>query len=301
MYPIRRESLSTFVKVRHHSYHVRQWGKRQDGVPPLFLMHGWMDVGASFQFVVDAMQADRWVLAPDWRGYGLTTGPETDNFWFPDYIADLDALIDHYSADQPIDLVGHSMGGNVVMLYAGVRPERIRRLVNLEGFGMAQTRPENAPKRLRQWLGELKDQHSGKLDLAAYEDLEGVARRLMKNNKRLSEDKARWLAQHWGAPQADGRWHIRGHSAHKVVNAYLSRVEEQLAYYRDITAPTLVVEAEECSLDQWWQGKFTLDEFHERLKSVPNCRRELVRDAGHMMHHDQPEVVARLIEAHLAA
>ena len=301
MYPIQRESLSTFVSVRHHSYHVRQWGQRQDGVPPLFMVHGWMDVSASYQFVVDAMAQDRWILAPDWRGYGLTTGPETDNYWFPDYLADLDALIDHYSADQPIDLVGHSMGGNVVMQYAGVRPERIRRLVNLEGFGMAKTRPENAPKRLRQWLGELKAQHSGELDLAAYENADGVAKRLMKNNKRLSLDKAQWLAQHWGAEADNGRWVIRGHSAHKVVNATLSRVEEQLALYREITAPVLVVEAEECSLDQWWQGKFTLDEFHQRLESVPHCRRELVMDAGHMMHHDQPEVVARLIEEHCAS
>jgi pimeloyl-ACP methyl ester carboxylesterase len=301
MYQVQRQALSTFVNVRYCAYHVHQWGQPQDGQPPLFLMHGWMDVGASFQFVVDAMAQDRWVLAPDWRGYGLTTGPATDNYWFPDYLADLDCLIDNYSPDTPIDLVGHSMGGNVVMQYAGVRPERIRRLINLEGFGMAQTRAENAPKRLNQWLNELKAQRAGDLSLSTYDDAEGVVRRLMKNNPRLTLDKAQWLAQHWSAQGEDGRWHIRGDGAHKIVNAQLHRVEEVLAMYQRITAPTLVVEAQDCSLDKWWQGKYTLDEFHQRLTHIPHCERAFVADAGHMLHHDQPEVVAGLIEKHLEA
>ena len=101
------------------------------------MVHGWMDVAASYQFVVDAFAQDHYVIAPDWRGYGLTESPPTDNYWFPDYLADLDFLLDHYSPDAPVHLVGHSMGGNVAMLYAGSRPQRIRRLVNLEGFGMA--------------------------------------------------------------------------------------------------------------------------------------------------------------------
>jgi pimeloyl-ACP methyl ester carboxylesterase len=300
MYQVQRQALSTFVHLRHWSYHVHQWGQPQEGQPALLLMHGWMDVGASFQFVVDAMAQDRWVLAPDWRGYGLTTGPATDNYWFADYLADLDCLIDHFSPHAPIDLVGHSMGGNVVMQYAGVRPERIRRLVNLEGFGMAQTRPENAPKRLVQWLDELKAQRAGDMALATYEDAQGVVRRLMKNNPRLSADKAQWLAQHWSHQVDDGRWHIRGDGAHKIVNANLHRAEEVLAMYQRISAPTLVVEAEECSLDKWWQGKYTLEEFHQRLTHIPQCARALVANAGHMLHHDQPHIVAALIEKHLA-
>jgi pimeloyl-ACP methyl ester carboxylesterase len=100
------------------------------------MVHGWMDVGASYQFVVDALTTDRWVVAPDWRGFGLTPSGGADSFWFPDYLADLDALLDLLSPDAPVDLVGHSMGGNVAMMYAGIRPERIRTLVNLEGFGL---------------------------------------------------------------------------------------------------------------------------------------------------------------------
>jgi pimeloyl-ACP methyl ester carboxylesterase len=47
---------------------------------------------------------------------------------------------------------------------------------------------------------------------------------------------------------------------------------------------------------QWWSGKYTLAQFHERLKSVANCTIKVVQDAGHMMHHDQPLVLAQIIE-----
>lgn len=300
MYQEQRPSRSEFLPLRHLNYHVRHWGTPRDGQPPLVMVHGWMDVSASFQFVVDALREDRWILSPDWRGYGLTTVPPTDNYWYPDYLADLDLLLDHYAPGQAVDLVGHSMGGNVAMMYSGVRPERIRRLVNLEGFGMPASRPSQAPGRYAKWMDEMKSLARGEMALKTYDTVDGVARRLMKTNPRLGADKAQWLARHWAAPDAEGRWAILGDAAHKVINAQLYRVDEVLEIYRRITAPVLSVVASDNSLDAWWQGKFTLAEFEERLKVVPQLQSARVDDAGHMMHHDQPSVLARLIEDFLA-
>ena len=318
MYQPRRISRSEFVPIRSLSYHVRVWGEPGIGKVPLVMVHGWMDVAASYQFVVDAFAHDHYVIAPDWRGYGLTGTygpplhadgsvegqrsagapylPPVDNYWFPDYLADLDFLLDHYSPGLPVNLVGHSMGGNIVMLYAGSRPHRIRRLVNLEGFGMAATRPSQAPQRYAQWMDELKAFHRGEMELKGYDSADGVARRLMKTNQRLTQDKANWLARHWARQDADGRWRILGDAAHKITNASLFRVDEVLEIYQAITAPVLSVEASDNSLDKWWQGKFTLAEFHERLKSVPTVEQAQVSDAGHMLHHDQPGQLAALIE-----
>jgi pimeloyl-ACP methyl ester carboxylesterase len=53
-------------------------------------------------------------------------------------------------------------------------------------------------------------------------------------------------------------------------------------------------------LDMWWRGKYTLAEYHERLKAVPNVEIARIDDAGHMMHHDQPAVLASLIERFIA-
>src|SRR4051794_30678679 len=145
MYQVKIACRSEFVRIRHLDYHVLLWGEPAPGKVPLVMVHGWMDVAASWQFVVDAFAKDHFIVAPDWRGFGLTEAPPCDNYWFPDYLADLDLLLDHYAADAAVNLVGHSMGGNIAMLYAGARPQRIRRLVNLEGFGMAASQPAQAP------------------------------------------------------------------------------------------------------------------------------------------------------------
>ncbi|MCI4439806.1 alpha/beta hydrolase [Tibeticola sp.] len=307
MYRIQRASHSAFVPIRGLRYHVRSWsdGEADPALPPLVLVHGWMDVAASWQFMVDAFSSGfmrgRRILAPDWRGFGHTAPPPgTDHFVFADYLGDLDALLDTLVGAQPVDLIGHSMGGNVAMIYAGVRPARIRRLVNLEGFGLPATRPEQAGARYAQWLDELRALHAGDLRLKDYDSLDAVARRLMKTNPRLSPDKASWLAQHWAEPDAAGRWRILGDAAHKITHPMLYRVEEVLAIYRAITAPVLAVEADGDSLSQWWKGRYSLAEYHERLRAVPDCRVAVVADAGHMLHHDQPEELARLIESFLA-
>jgi pimeloyl-ACP methyl ester carboxylesterase len=296
MYQARRAARTEFVPIRSLQYHVRLWGTPTPDSAPLVLVHGWMDVSASWQFVVDALARDRFIIAPDWRGFGHTAVPPTDSFWFPDYLADLDALIDHYSPEAPVDLVGHSMGGNIVMFYAGARPGRIRRLVNLEGFGMPASRPSQAPGRYAQWLDEVRQLRAGEKELKDYDAQDGVARRLMKTNPRLPRAKADWLATQWSRQRDDGRWEILGHPAHKVVNPMLFRVEEVLELYQRITAATLVVEASDDSLAGWWGGRYTRAEFRERIRHLPDMRHAIIQDAGHMLHHDQPEALARLIE-----
>jgi len=282
---------------------MREWGNPVPGQAPLVLVHGWMDVSASWQFVVDALGGNRHVIAPDWRGFGLTrsTGPAPDSYWFPDYLADLDGLLDHFAGQQPVDLVGHSMGGNIAMVFSGVRPERIRRLVNLEGFGLPQTQPAQAPGRYAKWIDQIKNLHAGQADLKTYDNVDGVARRLMKTNPRLQADKAAWLAQHWAAPDAQGRWTILGDPAHKIISANLYQMEEALATYRRITAPVLSVTASGDSMSQWWKGQYDLAQYQDRLKVVQRVQQAVVQDAGHMIHHDQPDALARLIEPFLAS
>ena len=305
MYQVKRASRSEFVPIRNLSYHVWTWGEATPGKAPLVLVHGWMDVAASYQFVVDALSdafmQGRQVIAPDWRGYGLTKGAPVDNYWFPDYMADLDFLLDHYAPDTPVDLVGHSMGGHVAMQYAGARPKRIRRLVNLEGFGGPASEPSQAPARYALWMDQLKKLHRDELKLHAYDSAAGVARRLAKTNPRLARDqagldKAHWLATQWARENSAGQWEIQGDAAHKVINAQLLRVDEILELYTCIGVPLLAVEASDSALIRWWSGKFTLAEYHQRLTMVRDCRIVVVEDAGHMLHHDQPEQVARLLE-----
>ncbi|MDB5869179.1 MAG: alpha/beta hydrolase fold protein [Polaromonas sp.] len=309
MYKETRPTQSQSVPLRGLDYHVQTWnGPAPSTLPPLVLLHGWMDVAASWQFMVDAFSdafaAGRAIIAPDWRGFGQSglspDGWQADSYWFADYLADLDFLLDHYAPGQAVDLVGHSMGGNVAMLYSGVRPARIRRLVNLEGFGMPASHPSQAAGRYAQWLDELKNLQRGDMALKAYDDAGGVARRLMKTNPRLTADKAHWLASRWARPDASGQWHILGNPAHKVASAQLYRLDEVQEIHRCISAPVLAIEASDDSLGLWLKGQYSLADYHERLKQIPDARTAVIQDAGHMLHHDQPAQLARLIEDFLA-
>jgi len=289
---MRRNSESEFHQIRGLRYHLRRW--RSSGAPKMVLLHGWMDVSASFQFMVDALQGDWDVYAPDWRGYGLTDWGKADCYWFPDYLADLDALLDQIQPESPVNLVGHSLGGNVAALYAGARPERVARFANLEGFGMAPTRPAQAPKRYARWLEELRNPPG----LRPYENFSALAERLRAGNKRLSEEQAEFLARHWGQEVAGQGVRLRGDPAHKIVNPVLYHLEEARACWQEIRAPVLWVEGEESETPQ--RLHLNANQLAERQAAFRDLRSVRVPDAGHMLHHDQPQAVARLLEGFLA-
>jgi pimeloyl-ACP methyl ester carboxylesterase len=287
-----RPSESLFLDVRRLRYHVRRW--RRERAPRIFLLHGWMDVSASFQFVVDALARDWDVFAPDWRGYGLTDWSGADCYWFPDYIADLDALLERIEPGAPVNLVGHSLGANVAGLYAGIRPERVTKLVNLEGFGMPATRPDQAPRRYARWLEELRVAPRWR----PYRDFGELAERLRQNNARLTRERAEFLARHWGRETPDGQVVLRGDPAHKIVNATLYRVEEARACWERVTAPVLWVDAAES--DTLKRMGLSAEEHASRRAAFRDLRSVTVANAGHMLHHDQPEKLAGLIEQFLA-
>jgi pimeloyl-ACP methyl ester carboxylesterase len=291
-------SQSDFLTVRGVRLHVRRWGP--PGAPTLFMLHGWMDVSASFQFVVDALGGDWQVIAPDARGFGLSDWPVAErgggHYWFHEYLADLEALLDHYAPSGQVNLVGHSMGANVVCLYAGVRPERVRRVVDLEGFGLAPAKAAQAPHRLAAWLDDLRAPPT----LKTYATLDDVAVRLTKNNPRLAPERARFLARHWAKRGDDGRYLLLADPAHKMHGPLLYRLDEIMAVWAKASAKVLHVEAVRSPTLAMLAGAIPLDEFKARFAAFRDWREKMIEDAGHMVHHDQPEQVAALIEAFCA-
>lgn len=285
-----KPSRSVFLPVRGLRYHLREWGP--EGAPLIFMLHGWMDVSASFQFVVDGLARDWRVVAPDWRGFGRSAG-QGDAYWFPDYLGDLDAILRHYSPDEPVRLVGHSMGGNVASLYAGVRPGRVASVVALDAFGLADIRPEQAPGRYEKWLSEL----SAAVGFRPYPDFDALASRLQSDNPRLLSERAAFLARELGRETPAGEVVMAADPAHRRVNPVLYRRQEALACWRRVTAEVLWLEPEDARL----RRRLGVDDGeHERgMACFRHFRREVVADAGHNLHHDQPEVVARIIETFL--
>jgi len=283
---------SEFLKVRGRRLHVRLWGP--ETAPLVVLLHGWCDVSASWQFVVDALEKQWRIVAPDWRGFGLSEW-NNDAYWFPDYIADLDAVLLHYSAQQAVRLVGHSLGGNAACMYAGIRPERIGRLINLEGLGLRRYAADEAPERYANWLDQLRDTPS----FRSYPDRAAFAARLQKENPRLSDEKARFLAGHMGEDDGAGGIHLAADPFHRWVNPTIYRVEEAMALWRRVTAPVLWVTAADSFI---FKQLFAVDsaDYRNRIACFRDVREVTLDDCGHNLHHDQPQQVARLIEEFFA-
>jgi pimeloyl-ACP methyl ester carboxylesterase len=288
-----KPSASRFVDVRGLRYHMRTWG--DPSARKLVLLHGWMDVSASFQFLVDALTREWHVLAPDWRGFGLSAWPQ-DGYWFADYIADLDALLRALAPDERVALAGHSLGGNVALMYAGIRPAAVERVVSLDGFGIPAEDAGSAPGKFARWLDAL---HSPP-ELAAYRSLGAVADRLQKNNRRLSRAKAEFLAAHWGESMPDGTARLRADPRHKLPFPAVYRLEEVFAIWRRIAAPVLWVEGADSAISRWLAGGGDPGgEVARRLGEIPHARLVTIADAGHMLHHDQPEATAHALESFL--
>lgn len=289
-YRPRRARREQHVDIRGLEHCLHCWGP--DDAEPLLLLHGWGDSGATFQFLVDAMGAERRCIAPDWRGFGDTAWSPA-GYWFPDYLADLDAILD-WLGPGPVRVLGHSMGGNVAGLFAGARPERIRALVLVEGFGLPASNPAEAPARYRQWLDEQR-QH---LAFRSYPSIAEFAERLRARSPRLDAARARFVAEAWARPDGNGGCALRADPAHKRVNPVLYRRAEAQACWRAIEAPVLLVAGGESRfvglLDDIWLDRPTSGAF-------PVATREIVPDAGHQVHHEQPQRLAEIVEQFFAA
>jgi len=288
-YVPRRKPERTDLPLRGLRHHLTTW--RGDDDEPVLLLHGWMDTGDTFQFLADAMSGRRTLVAPDWRGFGRSEWPP-DGYWFPDYYADLDALLDVLSPRAPATLVGHSMGGNIALTYAGIRPERVRRVVCIEGFGLARTRPEQAPGRYREWLKQLREPAT----FAGFPSFESFAHLLARRNPRLTPERAGFIARAWATRAEDGTVRVRSDPAHKRVNPVLYRREEAEACWREVTAPVLYVIASESEQLARLGGEADPAHMANFIRHLEPC---IIPDASHMLHHEQPGLLARAIEAFL--
>lgn len=284
------QSKTEIINVRGLSYCIRHWGSPD--APKLFFLHGWMDSSPTFQFVVDALKKSWHIIAPDWRGYGASEWLSRP-YWFHDYYADLDYLLEHFSTDQPARIVGHSMGANIASTYAGVRPERIAQLVMLDFLGLKPDSNAEAPTLIGSWLEAIQYQPKSR----TYPDYESLASRLVAANPRLGEKKAAFLSRSVSRIRADGQIEMACDPWHKIPSPVPYRVEDSKAIWRKIEAPVLMIVADNGFVRQRF-GNDT-DEYRSRIESFANVHVVTISNSGHNVQHDQPEQVASALEVFL--
>lgn len=252
--------------------------------PPVLILHGFLEQGAAWDRV--ARLLSRRVIAPDQRGHGRSGHVGGGGFYhFWDYVADVDALVQHLGA--PVDLVGHSMGSTVAALFAGARPDAIRRLVLVEGLGPPDV-THAAVERARRFLDDLRSPptHRPLASVAA-----GVER-VRLYNPRIPEDTARALVERTTRATDGGQLLWTWDPLHRARSPVPFQAALFNRFLAEIQAPTLVIKG--------GSSGFTLEDEAQRLAALSTARVATVQGAGHLIHHDAPEALATLIEEHLS-
>ncbi len=287
--PAQAPSTSRYISVRGRKVHLRTWGDAR--APLLLLLHGAMDSSASFQFVVDHLPAGRYYVAPDCCGTGRSE--LVYGHWFPDYLADLDVLLEQLAPGKPADLVGHSRGGNILCLYAGARPDRVARLMTIEGLGFsfASGDFDESVTACAAWLAQERDRRSPR----CYDTLGQLAETLQRNNSGLTAERAQFLAREWSRVDANGK--------HSLATVFFPRekegvpvsVPQAMAYWRRITAPVCYVSAAQSHFTQLCAEH--PEDLARRRACFAHWSEVEIADAGHMIQFDQPERLAHAIDS----
>ncbi len=273
-HPTSRRFVSQRLKL-----HYVDWGN--ETAPPLILLHGGRDHCRSLDSVARALSADFHVVALDLRGHG-------DSEWSPDgdysmqvFVYDLAQLINQLGS-APVTLVGHSMGGNIAIRYAGLYPQKVAKLVAIEGLGLSPAmlaEREKVPmaERFRKWIEDKRA--AAARSPRRYPTLDAALQRMKEENKFLTDDMARHLTEHGATTNEDGTWSWKFDYYINVWPPFDLPQAEIHALWATIECPTLLVYgAESWASDPAKDGRAT----HFR-----NARVRLFEKAGHWVHNDQ--------------
>ncbi|HUI35061.1 MAG TPA: alpha/beta hydrolase [Stellaceae bacterium] len=259
--------------------HYVDWGN--PGARPLLLVHGGRDHCRNWDWVAQALRHDWHVLAPDLRGHG-------DSQWSPDgsysmaaYIYDLAQLI-HQQELSPVTIVSHSLGGMITLRYTGIYPENVRKLVAIEGLGVApramiERAKQPIAERMRRWVEEQRDL-SGRL-ARRYPSIDEALKRMQEANRHLSPEQARHLTQHGVNQNEDGTYSWKFDNYVRSDRPYgMTQVETEDLWTR-IACPTLLVYGKES-----WASNPEQD---GRIRHFKNAKVVSFDGAGHWVHHDR--------------
>jgi len=271
--------------LRHH---VLEWPSVSES-PPLVLVHGWMDSAASFRELAGRLASrGRRVIVPDLRGYGDTEHiPEHSTYYFADFVRDLHEVLAELAVDR-LDLVGHSMGGSVCTFFAGAFPERVRRLVNIEGLGPDVPDPAEGLVRTRAWITNARTPRRPPRGMP----MDDVVLALVRNHPQLPREVLERVAPTFVRAGDDGLYRWKADPRHRQLGPIPFNRENLLTHLRAITAPKLFVDGGPTG----WHPK---DEA-ERLAALAPARRVTIAGGGHMLHWTRPDDLAEAIDGFLA-
>ena len=284
-YAPRRAARHELLELREGRVGCTRWGP--ESADPVLLLHGWMDCGASFQLLVDQLPDDWPMLAIDWQGHGRSSR-RADRYWFADRLAELDAVLEALYPGRAVRIIGHSLGGTIAMMHAGLRPECTRWLVNIEGFGLPGRSGEEAAEQARDWLAQLRKG----VQPRRYRDAAQLAGALRLRNPRLPEAESLFLAATWTRVLDDGRLEMLSDPVTELRSPLRFTRAEMDACWAGLRAPVLLLDGAESDYMQRVGGAVRLCAW---LRELPSMRSVTIPASGHLLPHERPADVAAAV------
>jgi pimeloyl-ACP methyl ester carboxylesterase len=254
------------------------WDWGQDGLPTLLLVHGGLDHARNWDWVARSLRAHFHVYALDLRGHGNSAWAPGAMYSIAEHVLDIATLVDVLGGG-PVHLIGHSLGGILTLLYAGLYPDRVRKVVAIEGLGLPATHRVHQPvaERLRAWISGVRKLEQR--EPRHYLNLDAAVARMKEANPHLSDDVARHLTMHGVNWNTDTSLTWKFDNYLHCLAPYGHNMEDQRAIYAEIICPVLLVWGRE----SWMPDPDT----DVRASVIPNRQILKVDGAGHWVHHDR--------------
>jgi pimeloyl-ACP methyl ester carboxylesterase len=263
--------------------HYVAWG--DESAPALLLIHGGRDHCRNWDWVAERLMDRYHVIAPDLRGHGDSEWATGGSYSELNFVYDIAQLV-HQKKMAPVTIIGHSLGGSIALLYSGVFPETIRKVVAIEGLGpspamLKSLRENSIDRRVRGWI-EMRRDSAGRMP-RRYPTLEDAVARMKEENKHLSDAQARHLTVHGAVQNEDGTYSWKFDNAVRLGGGPGGLPpEDQHAIWSRITAPVLLARGMES-----WASDPVVD---GRIGHFANAKLVNITHAGHWSHHDRLDV-----------
>lgn len=269
---------NSFISQRLKLHYV-DWGNPD--APLLILQHGGRDHCRSWDWVASDLAKDWHVVAPDLRGHGDSAWSPEGNYSMDAFVYDFAQFVETLGQEQ-VTIVAHSLGGNIATRFSGLYPDRVRKLVNIEGLGpapeiRAQIDARPVDERLRQWIAD-KRKAAGRLP-RRYPTLEAAFARMKEENGFLSDEQARHLTVHGASRNEDGSWSWKFDNYLNVWTLADISTPDLISLWQAITCPVLLL---------YGADSFASNpERDGRARHFATARVVEYEKAGHWLHHDQ--------------
>ena len=276
--PLPCPSSHFYTSLRTRLHYV-DWGNRS--APTIILLHGALDHARSWDWTASVLARDYHVIAPDLRGHGDSAWSRQGSYLTADFVYDLAQLVDQIGRDK-VTLVGHSLGGAVVLRYAGLFPGRVERAVAIEGLGLSPDRLKekaalSAPDQWSEWIA--KRQISARRLPRHYATIEAAVGRMRERNDHLSAERALHLTSHGVNRNEDGSYGWKFDPDLRIQPPENASEVELPQFWARITCPVLLC----LGLDSWASNPVE----DGRIDHFKDARLVEFADAGHWLHHDQ--------------